>query len=587
MARDIDNTVESVTPPAAAPGVVVATDALDPGVLITGNGRLTESALRGTTQAVLLTGARASLSHSTVSAIAPGGVGVRAAGAKQRVIDVEIEAETACVQLAGPVENTFSRVSALLCSGRNPKKTMGVELVSGGQYSIGGDFVRVFNPIYQGHLAGNFALDFTTRMAFGCGPKVVLQSFGGRISGYSAWGSGGCGYCAGGSLAKTICDVADDCGDEGRCVDGRCVAGERDGRPCDCPSSTCTPFPDILIGTWKPKMAAVSHAEIRGAILHTSSPGVALVAAVPAEKRCTGGARAFETCSTSDTTDCPHGCGASARNAGRACRMPPECTCGSDADCPGGTCVRGACAGGAICGGGGKCGAPVHSDVVFSDVKILSGLPDAIGYDFGNFAADTSCRNCVVSGGEIGLWGTGSIGLRFPTDVAGLSNFQMRGVAFDRRVTDKLRDWSWSMGSIVASGPLDPDDDQVMPLLYDNDAGSGLVAGDVVELSPHRPNAVRRTMPRSTVPIGCILDSPDEGAVGQVASSGTVTCRATDVPIAIGTRLRVSSTPGALEAASPVDDAWALAQAPSVDMGDHQAVRVTIMPSLGSSRSRR
>ncbi len=599
-AENFDNTsVVFAFPLGGLAAFGTVTYALEAGVRIINTGRLTESAVRGTTYAVLLEGSGAKMVGGTATANQSGGIAVRSAGGGQRVMGVTTSANAVNVQLAGGNAN----VADLICSGSDPKGTLGVEVQAGGQYNWWGGNCPVFVPAYVGVFGGNINID-VGRLGFGCGPKVVAQSFGVRLNHlYDAWGqpaASACGYCAGGSAVRTVCDVADDC-PSGSCSSGTCSGGSRNGLACDCPSSTCTPFPALMAGSWKDKTLPTAHAEFRNLLLHSDSTLSSLFAFGPTRKTCTGGSKYYEACTTSNTTDCPHMCGGTALNAGTQCSASTTCTCDSNDDCPGSTCSSvpgpGTCVAGTACGGptvtlgpgmvvsstGGVCSAQSHSDLRISDVQLLNNQTGTKGFDFSNLSADQTCVNCSINGAELALSGASSVGMVCPSSASSLVNLQVRDLLFGSGVADKLSGCGPFMAGFRNVGPLDADDDQASFVTYTNDDGSTLNAGEVVELSTATANAVKKATAGSKVPIGCVVASASNGTPVVVAIGGTQTCRFTDVATTRGGRMRVSSTAGYFEAAASSDYSTAIAQEVSTDQGSYQTARVTFSPSSGTS----
>jgi hypothetical protein len=569
--RGIGNarTMDISTFPIAIGGPAGAlTVAVDAGLKITGAAKAREVDLRGTTYGIQMDGTKAAVNGGAVTALQAGGIGVWQHGSAQRTQNLDIDAEQECVRIEGAFPATYGTVSGNYCTVSDYHEGTGVNVEAGGQYNIEGDFAGVFNPVYVNYRAGNVNIGSQSRIAFGCGPKVVMQSFGVRVNApYEAWESGGCGYCPG-VTPMTICDVVDYC-PGGTCTGSGgtlCVGGVKNGLACKdtCAAGSCVPFPDILVGTWKPKMIATAHGEVRGGILHTSVANTSLVAATPPAKRCTGGKKGLEICTTSSTTDCPHMCGAEALNAGTQCSANSTCTCDSHDDCGvGGTCSAvpgpGTCSAGTICGGGnsvlaispvgGTCSAVSHTDLAFSDLKILSASNGVIGYDFSNFGANTNCVNCTVGGSEISFAGTSTVGMKFPTDQAGLVNFHGAGIHFANTVVDKLLNWSYAFGTIEASGPLNADDPVCITKIYTS--GGAITAGDNVEIGSTDRQVVQASAGEANV-LGVALQSAaGSGTDILIATQGCkVYANITDVTLSRGARLSMSATAGKLAVTS-------------------------------------
>jgi len=69
-----------------------------------------------------------------------------------------------------------------------------------------------------------------------------------------------------------------------------------------------------------------------------------------------------------------------------------------------------------------------------------------------------------------------------------------------------------------------------------------------------------------------------EGAVERVAVRGTTSCNTTDVRIARGDRLTVSTTPGKLAPANPADRSFAVALTARNAGADPPSVRCLLFP---------
>lgn len=300
--------------------------------------------------------------------------------------------------------------------------------------------------------------------------------------------------------------------------------------------------PVVQLGDASTIGCAAAHAELHDNLFFGQATSNANIYFADVGKRCNGGSRIYLACTTDDTngtTGCP----------GAGC---PSC------------CIN-----------------AKHENNNIGNNTILGGGTTNIGIDLSAIGANTTVVGLLLDGFLTSPSPILATGLKFPASYqATITKVLVRTSIAD--ATDRLANWDWRYGTLMAGGPFDADDDAAQVAIYTNGNGATLNPGEVVEISS-TTNGVKKAVAGSKVPIGVVLDSPADTARAQVATSGVVTLRTTDTTIPIGTRLRVSSTAGYADPAGSTDFAFAIAQAASADQGSYQTVRAVLAPSAGTS----
>ena len=372
------------------------------------------------------------------------------------------------------------------------------------------------NKVYGGHHCivvepnvVNVSIE-NVQCLFGRAAKLVLNGAGIRVAhSYFAWG-GGQKTCG-----ATCSNREQACASDGGCAG--CAPG----------ADRCVTEPVVWLGGIGARAGATGHLQFVDNILFSNVDGVSLLKAGDMGKRCSGR-------------------GGPVANAYRPCAV---------GNCARGPCVNGTCAlGGATCcdgsGGRGICEPSAHSADTIATNEFFAVAADVTGVDLslaGHASGDTSFNDLASSGNHFSLQGPRAIAYDLSAGDAVLTRLHLGGDAFDPGIADKIKGWTWTMGTLAEPGPLDPDDDAVQTTFLTRGDTGPVAAGDVVEVSPDVDDAFRRAS--TGVPVGILLDAPADGRPATIAVAGSTRCN-TVGPVARGAALAVSTTPGKLAVAA-------------------------------------
>lgn len=257
--------------------------------------------------------------------------------------------------------------------------------------------------------------------------------------------------------------------------------------------------PVVWIGSQDRVGAAVTHPVLSGNLIFSDQPGASLIRFADPGNRCTDGPQRGTTCAR-------------------------------DADCS-----------------PGRCAPSQHMDAIITGNIFVRGAPGQIAIDLGmggSPTGDTGVTGLAITANQFaGV----DVGIRFPTDAAVVHDTNVVGNSFGEKVRAPIESFSWTSGTVLDNAGLGPSNDAVTLVWLTNGDADPAVPGDAVEVDPAMDAAFRRA--RAATPVGVVLDAPVPGAVGKIAVRGTTTCNLDGTPVARGSRLARSATPGKLHAA--------------------------------------
>jgi len=295
----------------------------------------------------------------------------------------------------------------------------------------------------------------------------------------------------------------------------------------------------LELGSTEAKADGTTHLVATGNVFHSEERGTAAVKLVDVGRRCNRGSKVHESCTTNDcdpSTGCPGAAG-----------CPSACT--------------------------GKCCVTTgHVDVNLSNNTFLAA---DVGVDASSLTSGgTRIATLTIAGNVAGQL---AVGVALPADDTLVSGLLIGSNNLSAAPTP-VRNFKWTMGVVVDNTHLSPADDTVDIVPLQNQSGSTLTAGDVVEVATTADNAVTQAAAGSTKPIGIALTGAANAAVEKVALRGTTSCNTTDASIARGDRLALSATPGKLGLAQPADRAFAIALTARAAGAGAQSVRCLLVP---------
>jgi hypothetical protein len=279
----------------------------------------------------------------------------------------------------------------------------------------------------------------------------------------------------------------------------------------------------------------VDHLIVADNTLHSNLAGSAGIRFMDVGKRCNRGERQGRTC-TADGPDPSAGC--------------PRATCP-------GCCVH-----------------AYHQGVLVSGNQFLS---MDVGVDAAPLVSgDTSVHGLTLVGNAFG--GFVGTAVQLPAAASHVEKTVIASNNFEAMTGAPIAGWSWSMGTLLDNAGLAPSDDALHIVRLTNATGGALVAGDAVEIATTADNAVTQAPRGSTKPIGIALTGAADGAVEKVALRGTTSCNTTDVAIARGDRLKVSTKAGKLAPGRSQDAVFAVALSGRSAGDGTRSVRCLLLP---------
>jgi hypothetical protein len=295
----------------------------------------------------------------------------------------------------------------------------------------------------------------------------------------------------------------------------------------------------LELGSTETKAIGTSHLVASGNLFHSDQPGAAAVKLVDVGRRCKGGSKVDERCSTND--------------------------CDAATGCPGATGCPASCAG--TC-----CAGTVHEDVNLTGNTFLAG---EVGVDASLTSGGTRIASLTIANNVGGQLLKSSV--KLPADDTLVSGLLISANNFAPS-TAPLENFKWSMGTASGNTPESPSVDSLEIVPLTNASGSALAPGDVVEIATVADSAVTRAAAGSTRPIGIAVTGAASGTVERVAVRGTTSCNTTDVGVARGDRLIVSTTAGKLAPARPDARAFAIALSARSTGERVRSVRCLLLP---------
>jgi hypothetical protein len=448
------------------------------GVRASGALRLGRSNIRARLFGVQAAGASSDVSGNTISATdAESGIGVSIRGANGNVLNNTVDAGLRGIDASG----SGTTVSGNVVTGTGPS-TVGL-YVGGAQVKMLANQVGAYTCVKGDPLTAINVTVAANRCFSGSGPKIVIQGAGWQVEGnYLAWGTS---------------------------------AG-----------------PIISIGSTDTVAAGAGHPMILGNLIHTDQPTVTMIGLADVGKRCNGGSRRGEVCTSSTTTQCP------------------GATCG--------TC----------------CNRTRFGEVVIASNSFLFG---GTAIDLSTLTSgDTTIAGLKISDNYIGEQ-VGS-GFKFPPNTALLTGTMVSANEF-RGSGAFLTNWSWRFGRQQGNAGLGPTDDDPQIIVLTQTGADAVPPGDAVEIDATADNAFRQARPGSTNAIGIVLDAPGLDRSGLIAIRGTTTCNTADVTIRRGDRLGMSATAGKLAVVSGTDATIARALSARDGGAGPAAVRCLVDPT--------